>query len=776
MKNEEVARYYTEGIDVPETADPAFDQEPWPSTRVVGQPVPKVDGYERVSGTAVYPADIVLPGMLHGALLRCPHAHAMVTAVDVSEAEGMPGVRGVLSAFTPDDPATRAHSEYIRTQLFDSHCRFEGEAVAAVVADTPYQARDALRAIRVEYDVRPHLSDERQALEPNAHQVHDDGNQSGSPQQYERGDVEAGFAEADVVLEEEYRTETQMHAPMEPHGCVASWDGDSLTVWESTQGVYNIQPAVAAALGMPLSRVRVVGHYMGGGFGSKLQAGKYTILAALFAKKTARPVKITLSREETFLATGNRPPANMRIKAGIKRDGTLTALEYVATATGGAYGNGGPSALAWLTQNCYTCPNVRTELQGFYTNAGPSRPMRGPGHPQNTWSLEQMLDALAAAIDMDPIDLRLKNIPTVSQTIAGNPPYTSTGFAECLTEGASTFQWREKREEIRAAGTDSHIRRGVGVSGGSWAAGGGGPPSTSIITLYSDGSVVLNMGASDIGCGTKTVMAMIVAEELGVDPNDVRIEHADTGTTQFASASGGSKTIPTESPAVRAAALEVKRQLFEIAAEEMEVDASTLSLQDGAIVSSESPSEPREFSSITGLRRRRTLTGIGYRGPNPADKAINPWCAQFCEVEVNMKTGAIKILRFLAAHDSGRVMNALTYRNQVFGGIAMGIALGKTERRVLDGVQTGKMLNRNSLDYGVPTVLDVADEFECVPIDPGDTEANTVGCKGIGEPATIPTAAAFANAVYDATGVRVTGAPINRVNLLNALAASEQGD
>jgi xanthine dehydrogenase YagR molybdenum-binding subunit len=377
---------------------------------------------------------------------------------------------------------------------------------------------------------------------------------------------------------------------------------------------------------------------------------------------------------------------------------------------------------------------------------------------------------------MDPIELRLKNIPTVSQTIPGNPPYTSTGFAECLTEGASTFQWREKREEIRAAGTDSHIRRGVGVSGGSWAAGGGGPPSTSIITLYSDGSVVLNMGASDIGCGTKTVMAMIVAEELGVDPNDVRIEHADTGTTQFASASGGSKTIPTESPAVRAAALEVKRQLFEIAAEEMEVDASTLSLQDGAIVSSESPSEPREFSSITGLRRRRTLTGIGYRGPNPADKAINPWCAQFCEVEVNMKTGAIKILRFLAAHDSGRVMNALTYRNQVFGGIAMGIGLGKTERRVLDGVQTGKMLNRNSLDYGVPTVLDVADEFECVPIDPGDTEANTVGCKGIGEPATIPTAAAFANAVYDATGVRVTGAPINRVNLLNALAASEQGD
>jgi len=776
MKNDEAGHYYTEGFDVPETSEPTVGQQPWTTTRVVGTPLPKVDGYERVSGSAVYPADIILPGMLYGAMLRCPHAHAIVTNVDVSEAENLPGVRAIISAFTPDNRATRPHSEYIRTQLFDPHCRYEGEAVATVAADTPYQARDALRAIRVEYDVRPFLADERSALESDAPLVHEAGNRSGRAGSYERGDVEAGFAEADVVLEQEYRTETQMHAPMEPHGCVASWDGDSLTVWESTQGVYNVQPAVAGALGMPLSRVRVIGHYMGGGFGSKLQAGKYSVAAALLAKKAARPVKFTLSREETFLATGNRPPANMSIKAGVKRDGTLTALEYSATGTGGAYGNGGASSVDWLTKDCYVCPNVRTETQGFYTNAGPSRPMRGPGHPQNTWSLEQMLDALAEAIEMDPVELRLKNIPTFSQARSGNPPYTSTGFAECLEEGARTFQWREKLEEIRAVGTAGHIRRGVGVSGGSWAAGGGGPPSTAIVELYADGSLTLNMGASDIGVGTKTVMAMIVAEELGVDPNDIRIEHADTGTTQYATASGGSKTIPTESPAVRAAALDVKRQVLEIAAEEMEVDVSTLSLQDGSIVSSDDPSRTQAVSSLSGLRRRRSLTGIGYRGPNPEGKAVTPWCAHFCEVEVNMKTGAIKILRFLGAHDSGRMMNELTYRNQVFGGITMGIGYGKTERRVLDTVQTGKMLNKNSLDYGVPTALDVAEEFECVPIDPEDQECNTVGCKGIGEPATIPTAAAFANAVYHATGVRVTGTPINRVNFLQALAASDLGD
>ncbi len=776
MRDDVSARYHTEGIDVPETVNPAEDQQPWTSTEVVGKPLPRTDGYERISGSAVYPSDMTLPGMLYGAMLRCPHAHAVVTNVDTSEAENMPGVHAVISAFTPDDRATRPHSEFIRTELFNPHCRYEGESVAAVAADTPYHARDALRAIRVEYDVRPFLADERKALESDAPHVHEQGNRSGSPGTHERGDVEAGFAEADVVLEEEFRTECQLHAPMEPHGCVASWDGDSLTIWESTQGVYNIQPAVAAALNMPLSRVRVIGHYMGGGFGSKLQEGKYTHAAVILAKKTARPVKFTLSREETFLATGNRPTGNMKIKAGVKRDGTLTAIEYSGTGTGGAYGNGGASLLDWLTKDNYVCPNVRTEVQGLYTNTGPSRPMRAPGHPQNNWSLEQMLDALAEAIDMDPVELRLKNVSRVSQARPGNPPYTSTGFADCLERGGEAFRWRDTRREIAASRSNGPIRRGVGVAGGTWAAGDGGPPSTAIVELYADGSLTLNMGASDLGTGTKTVMAMIVAEELGGDPNDVRIEHADTGTTQFATASGGSKTIPTESPAVRAAALDVKRQLLELAAAEMEVDVSTLAIRNGSIVSSADPSQRRTISSIDGLRRRRTITGIGYRGPNPADKAVTPWCAHFCEVEVNMNTGSIKVLRFLGAHDSGRMMNEITYRNQVFGGITMGIGYGKTERRVLDGVQTGKMVNKNSLDYGVPTALDVPPEMQCVPVDPQDQEANTVGCKGIGEPATIPTAAAFANAVYHATGVRVTSTPINRVNFLQALAAVEQGD
>jgi xanthine dehydrogenase YagR molybdenum-binding subunit len=765
------AQYYTEGIELPET-EVSTNLESWGETRVVGQPRPRVDAYERVSGAAVYPADITMPGMLYGAMLRCPHPHAVVTAVDVSAAEAMPGVRAVLTAFTPPTRATRAHNEFIRTQLFDPHCRFQGEAVAAVAADNPYRAQDALRAIKVQYDERPFLADERRALDEGAPLVHESGNRVNPPQTYERGDVEQGFAEADVVLEQEYRNECEIHTPMELHGCVARWDGDRLTLWESTQGVYNVQMQVAAALGMPFSMVRVVGHYMGGGFGSKLRPSKYTIVAALLAKMTARPVKFVLTREETFLAVGNRPPSNMRLKVGVKRDGTITAMQFWGSGASGSRRAGGVSLLDWLIRDTYTCPNVRTELQDLYMNAGPARPFRAPGHPQGAWALEQMMDALAEAIDMDPVMFRVRNVPAVSQA-RGNIPYTSTGLRQCLEQGAAAFGWEDTRAEIARSGNTGTVRRGVGVAAGLWVAGGGGPPSTATVKFFADGSVNLNMGASDIGTGTKTVMAMVVAEELGVDPDAVEIEHADTGSTQFATASGGSKTVPTESPAVRAAAVDVKQQLLEIAAEELGVEASTLTLEDGNVVSTADPAITKPLTQLAGLRRRRNLIGVGHRGPNPEGKAVTPFAAQFCEVAVDTATGEVTIVRFLAAHDSGRVMNRLTYQNQVFGGITMGIGFGLTESRILDVDQTGKMVNVNWHDYKLPTMLDVPADMTCVPIDLGDTECNSTGAKGIGEPATIPTAAAIGNAIYHATGVRVTDTPVDPLRLVQALAQAE---
>ncbi|MCG6957748.1 MAG: xanthine dehydrogenase family protein molybdopterin-binding subunit [Gemmatimonadetes bacterium] len=764
-------RYWEEGQEVFETPQAAPDPKPWSETRVVGTRRMRVDAYERVSGTAEYPSDLLLPGMLYGAVLRSPHPHARVLSVDATAAEALPGVRAVISGFTPLNAALRPHEQLIRETLFGPVRRFEGEAIAAVAADTPYHAHDALRALKVEYEVRPFVSDERDALAEGAPLVHEEGNRVGDASTYARGDVAAGFAEADVVLEEEYRTECQIHVPMETHGCVASWDGDTLTVWESTQGVFPVQAGVARGLGMPLSRVRVIGKYMGGGFGSKLSMGDYTLMAALLAKVSARPVKLFITREETLLSAGNRPPSNTRIKAGVKRDGTLTALDLSATGTGGAYRAGGTGGLDFLVRELYRCSNVRTETQDIYVNAGPARAMRAPGYPQAAWALEQMMDALAEAIEMDPVALRLKNISLVSQ-VRGRP-YTTTGLEACIRDGAEAFGWEAAKARAEAT-RDAPVRRGVGVAAAMWGAGGGGPPATVILKLFSDGSLNLNLGASDIGTGTKTIMAMVVAEELWVDPDTIQIEHADTGTTQYATASGGSKTVPTESPAVRAAALDLKKQVLEIAAAQLGVDVATLALREGKVVTTSGPSQEVPLARLNDLRRRGVVVGVGYRGPNPEGKMVNPFAAHFCEVEVDTRTGRVELVRFLAAQDSGRVMNRTTYDNQVHGGVTMGVGFGMTEKRVLDRGQTGRLVGHGWTDYRIPTAMDVPTSLEVLPIDLGDREANSTGAKGLGEPATIATAPAIANAVHHALGVRITATPITPAAVLEALAAQRQ--
>jgi CO/xanthine dehydrogenase Mo-binding subunit len=685
MKQEERDIYYTKGLSIPETPEPGKEPEPWGKTNVIGKARPRIDAYERVSGAAIYPSDVLMPHTLYGAVLRCPHPHALVKKVNTKKAESMPGVRSVISASTPEADLRWPYTRDMQAKLFDPHCRFEGEAVAAVAAETPYQAQDALRAVEIEYEVLPFVVDERKALEADAPRVHERGNMVGKKNVYERGDIAKGFAEADVVLEQTYRTECELHTPLELHGCVAHWDGDQLVIHESTQGVYAVQARVAQVLGLPLSKVRVIGHYLGGGFGSKLQASKYTIIASILAKKTGRPVKLFLTREETFLCVGNRPPANMKLKAGAKKDGALTALDFSCTGTGGAYPAGGTSLVDWLIRDLYTCPNVRTEATDIFINAGPARPFRAPGHPQGAWALEQMLDALAMDLNMDPVELRLKNIPTFSQARDGNPPYTTSGLRECLEEGARAFRWKETRKEIENTPREGQVRRGAGMASCLWIVGGGGPPSTVIVKLFSDGSVNLNMGASDIGTGTKTVMAMVVSEELGVKPDMIQIEHADTGTTQYATPSGGSKTVPTEAPAVRSAAIHVKQQLLKMAAEDLGMEESDLRFQGDTITSRSDAAKKIEVRQISGLRKRGVIVGVGYRGPNPQGKVVNPFAAQFCEVEVNTGTGEVKLLRFLGANESGRVMDRLTFDNQVQGGITMGVGLAMTEFRVLDG-------------------------------------------------------------------------------------------
>lgn len=756
--------YFIAGA-LPQTEAPALEATPWGATEVVGRRLPRVDAYERVSGTAVYPLDVLLPDMLYAGILRCPHAHARVKKLDLTSARDMPGVRAVIGAGTPggEIPWYQVRGRAF-SRLFDEHCRHEGEEVAAVAAETPYQVFDALRAIAVDYEVLPFVVDEERARASGAPPVHDSGNRVGEPAVYERGDVAAGFAAAAAVVERTFRTSCEVHAPMEAHGSVVRWDGNRLTVWDTTQGVFAVQGEVARALGLPLANVRVIGHYMGGGFGSKLEAGKYTVIAALLARATARPVKLFLPREDVFLATGNRPANLMTVKLGAAKDGTLTALEFSSLGSTGAYPYS--AATSFMASELYSCANVRTRDETVFTNAGKARPMRAPGFPQCAWALEQAMDELAGKLGIDPLALRLKNVPATAQR-RGNQPYTTAGLADCLRRGAEAFGWDRSRRP-RHGGSK---RRGVGVAACFWGYA-GGPPSTVIVKLFADGSVNLNMGAADIGTGTKTVMAQVVAEELGTPLERISIEHADTGTTQFATPSGGSKTVPSDSPAVRAAALEVRRKLLAMAADEMKVPAEELTLRGGEVVAKSDPAAKLAVSAVPGLQRQGALVGVGTRAPNPEGVVTAPFAAHFAEVEVDTATGEVRVLRVVAAQDSGRVLNRLTFANQTFGGVVMGIGFGLTEERVLDR-NTGKMANANWHDYKIPTMLDVPIDQQCVPIDRPDDAFNSTGTKGLGEPATIPTAAAIANAVFHATGVRVADAPITPARFLQAAAQKE---
>ncbi|WP_029897204.1 xanthine dehydrogenase family protein molybdopterin-binding subunit [Desulfohalovibrio reitneri] len=755
------------------------------STSVVGERTVRVDAYERVTGTAVYPSDVRLPDMLYGAILGCPHPHAKLTRLDTAEAARTPGVRDLIShktsganpkwPWTDQGEADDAPESVTEARLFDTELFFEGEAVCAVAADTPQACWDALRKVKAEYEKLPFVSHPVEALTkgaPKARPDNPDGNRASPPQTYSRGNVERGFSEASAVVERDYLTRCLLHTPLEPHGAAAAWDGDELTIWESTQGVYAVREKVAQVLGLPLSKVRVLGHYVGGGFGSKLETSKYSIMAALLAKRTGRPVKLFLPREQTYLTMGNRPESAMRLKMGADGEGRLTAISFEGTGASGAFPSGGTSLLDWLAKDLYACGNVETRLNDVLINAQPARPFRAPGYPQCSWAVEQAVDELARKLDMDPVELRLKNIPDRSQGREGQPPYTTTGLAECLRRGAEAFDWAEARKRTREQDRSGRYLRGVGAGACNWFLGNGFPPSTVIVSLNADGTVVVNAGASDIGTGSKTVFAVVAAEEMGVTPESVRVENADTGTTHYSRPSGGSKTLPTDGSATRLACVDLKRKLLDWAAEDLDAPRSGL-LFRGANIQTYDETKKIAVTDLSHLKSHQTAIGIGHKSPGPDGKVVVPFGAQFCEVEVDRETGEVRLTRFVASHDSGRVIDRLTYDNQVGGGIVMGIGLGMLEERVLDG-PTGKLCTRNWHDYKLPTIMDAPPEILSEPIEMPDPEANAIGGKGLGEPVTVPTAAVIANAVFDACGVRLTESPVNAPALVAALAGRKE--
>jgi CO/xanthine dehydrogenase Mo-binding subunit len=718
----------------------ALEQWPAGAREIVGQPATRVDGLERARGEAVYTADLKLPGLLHTAVLRSPYAHARVAHIDLAAALASPGVHGAIG---PGD-----------IPQLEEECGFQGAAVAAVCADTYAQASAALAAIEIEWEQLEVLLDPDEAIAR--------GEQLIEPRVAARGDYEQGLAEADVVVEGEFRTQVVLHNSMETHQSVVQWIGDTLEIYISTQYIWGIRDEVASALGLPADKVRVVCHYMGGGFGSKNSADDYTFIAIELATRTHRPVRCALTRRHENLATGNRNATIQRLTIGAKNDGTLTALggEFV-NAVGWS---GWTSPTEGPMQLLYACPNVKTTTWGAKINQPPMKAFRAPGFVEGTFGVESLLDELATKLDIDPLELRRKNY--AHNDPSDDRPFSGKSLMECYRRAEP--HW-ERRHEVRARSTDI-VKRGVGMASQIWY-GGGGPPSYAWIRVGSDGRAAVVTAMQDIGTGSRTAMAQIAAEELGIPLDHVTVSLGDSARGPFASISAGSSTTPSMGPAVRAAAADAKRQIIEIAAQRHHLEEHVLDIRGGNVVSADGNlSTP--LTEIVGLLDAAQILGKGARGPNPAGMQVLTFGVQVAEVAVDVETGEIWVERIAAVHDVGRVINPLGASSQIEGGIIQGIGHTLSEERLHDPT-TGQILTTSLDAYKLPTFADVP-EIVSELIDEPDSHLTNLGSKGLGEPPIVPTAAAIANAIRDATGANVRRLPISREEMLRALHEAEQ--
>jgi len=710
--------------------------------KIVGKSTPRIDGKKIVTGQALYTHDIKLRGMLHGKILRSPHACAEVKSMDLSEAQNLPGVLAVL-------------------QLKKGRVNYAGEQVAAVAAVDEKTAEKALKLIKVVYNPLPFAVTEEKARQEGAPRVHESANVQ-KFNDYNRGDIEKGFKEADVVLERTYKTAVEIHHPAETHSSLAKWEGERLIVWDSTQAIFNVRNGLARELQIPSSRVKVIKTYMGGGFGSKLGLNDYTVVAARLAKKAKRPVKIILSRKDNSLCVGNRPSSLQTIKGGVKKDGTLTAL-YLKNYTCGGIEEGD-----WCSEpiiDVYKCPNLKVEEYSIFTHTGAARPTRAPGHVQGTFALEGFLEELAAEIDLDPLELRIKNYSTKNEGDTGIP-YSSKGLDECYGLGAEKIGW-QRRNKNPGEGKGK-IRRGLGMASQIWW-GVGRPETLADIKLHRDGSVEVVCGTQDIGCGTRTYMATITAETLGLKPKEVTIKIGET-VYPWCGSSGGSTTTPSVAPAVRDAALKAAEFLKQLVAKKLNIKTADVIIENAKLFNKNNPSQSVSLKELLGERRREKVFHGEYTG-RPSEYAYNTFGAHFAEVEVNIETGQIRVLKVVAAHDSGRIVNKLTAESQVIGGITQGVSTALFEDRIMDD-STGNLVNPNLRDYKIATSLDIP---EIVPLfaDLVDPRINNLGSKGLGEPPRIPIAAAVANAVYNAIGVHIRETPMTPDKVLQALKRKE---
>jgi len=754
----------------------------------IGLSIPRPDGPEKVTGQVQYVADLNPHGLLHAKLLRSPHAHARILRIDVSRARALPGVRAVLTA--ADIPElkrkapTRAHAVLAIDRVV-----FAGQPVAAVAADEPAIAEEALDLIDVQYEVLAVSADPLEAMKPGAPPVADAGTEADTSEaqahgsvagvtteakpakavnisqqaRIQRGDVAKGFAESDVVIEKTYRVPMVHQGYLEPHAVLAQWDTTGfLTLWASTQGSFNTRSEVADVLELSENRIKVIPMECGGGFGGKIRALCEPITAIL-ARATGRPVRYVMTRREELEAGMPAPQVIIRLKTGVKRDGTLVALEGEAILESGAFSGAVLAVSGVFLASLYLWPSF--DVKGFevLTHKPSIAAYRAPVAPQTIFAIDSQMEQLAKALGVDPVEFRLRHLQREGDKMANGQPWLSNGGVEVLTRLAAHPLWKT-RAQWKASSPNGRLR-GTGLSLGGWL--GGLQPTGATVRLNPDGSLQVLTGQVDIA-GTNIALAQIAATAYGIDIDKVRITTGDTDVAPMTGLSAGSKTIYTVGVAVMEAATDARNQTLEIAAKELEASVHDLEIDNEKVVVRGVPNKGITLAQIGkkgNLYMSKVQPVFGVSHPAFSQQAP-AFCAQLAKIEVDPETGEVTLHDFVVVQDVGKAINPLAIEGQMQGGAVQSLGMALTEALMYD--DKGRLTNPSLLDYRKLTSADLPN-IETIIVEKPSPHG-PFGARGVGEPPIVPAPAAIANAIEDATGVRLTELPLTSERIALALA------
>ncbi len=791
---------------------------------IIGKSVRRGDVVEKITGSARYVGDLRLPGMLFARSLRSTIAHANIVRIDASRARALPGVKAVLThedvprVLHYGSPAPRNASLACDQYILDRKVRYWGETVAVVAAISDEIAEEALALIEVDYQPLPVMTTVEAALAPGAALIHDvgpGGNLVAPPVKIKRGDIDKGFAEADLIIEGEYEGGRPAPAYMEPNVCVCQWEhdgagnsshnggnngsnGGKLTVWLSTQTAFMARGILAEVLGLPLNQVRVMVDHMGGGFGAKQDLFQSEFLCALLSRATRRPVLMEYTRKETFLGGRTRHPFKLWLKQGFKRDGTITARQARAVFNSGAYGSHGPGVTAVGTgalTSLYRCANVELEGKCVYTNAPIAGAYRGYGVVQTYYALDIQMDEAAVQLGIDPAQLKLQNAVRAGDIAPSGHAIIGHGLEDCIKRGMQEVEWQrgadrgaDRVSDNPIAKTRSHQRfqagslssapasperalrygRGVGCEmHGSSAYPGIKEQGNAIVKLNEDGSAMLLTGTAGLGTGAHTVLAQIVAEELGLAFESVSVMHGDTDAVPWDIGAFASHTTYMGGRAAQMAASDVKQQLLARAADQLEVAASELEVR-GGIITVRGTDIRLSVRDALGMARGQPAAHLVGSATYTPTKSYS-FAAHFVDVSVDIETGQIEVLQVTPVHEVGRVIHPVAAAGQIEGGIQQGIGHTLSENYEIDAV-TGKSLNAGFVDYKMPLAMDMP-PIHTIILETAPDPGGPWGAKGIGEDPIIAIGPAIANAIYDAIGVRFRHYPITPEDVLNGLRA-----